>query len=89
MTLIEVFYGVVFNPIETFNYISRERPLKTSLKVFVIALLSNLVIGLGTTIISGNKIILSLSMPNLIMIVFLGFLFSILMLLLGAVFFPL
>jgi len=89
LTLVKVFYGVVFNPIETFNYISSERLLKTSLMVFVIALLSNLVIGLGTAIISGNKIILSLSMPNLIMIVFLGILFSILMLLLGAGFSPL
>lgn len=60
MTLIEVIYGILFQPASTFGYLSREKPLKQGLIIFLIVALFNVLISQGIEAWGINNAIYSL-----------------------------
>jgi hypothetical protein len=47
LTVIEILYGIVFQPVPTFRYLGSSKPLFLALTAFSVSALSNMIINLG------------------------------------------
>lgn len=52
MTLVEILYGILFQPVDTFRYLGQEKPLARGLLLFILVYGLNLVVNQGIEIIS-------------------------------------
>ncbi|MDD3268572.1 MAG: Yip1 family protein [Syntrophomonadaceae bacterium] len=68
MTLTEVIYGILFQPAATLSYLSREKPLKQGLIVYLIIALFNVLISQGIEALNFMESLANLP-PNFIWLV--------------------
>ena len=89
MTLTEMVYGILFQPVSTLQYLSREKPLSRAMLVFVSVLLFNTLVNQAISMANIEELPFSLPVNLLWLFGLMGIIFSILLLFLTAGFFSL
>lgn len=89
MTLTEMLYGILFQPVSTLQYLSREKPLSRAMLVFVSVLLFNALINQAISLANIEELPFSLPANLLWIFGLMGVIFSVLLLFLMAGFFSL